>query len=137
MPHVMVELFPEPVRYTSMGIAYNVANAFVSGTAAIAQTYLVMSSSIPCNIHWLTNFDNYWVSPFQAIFLDGRLHAAGYLQVVSVLAFASLHWGIDACDLKSRRLKFNSDFSERERYQPATEPSGSPVGRITNVYIQA
>ena len=138
MPHVMVELFPEPVRYICMGIAYNIENALISGTAAIAQTYLVMSSSVPRHSGWLTDFDNYWLSPLQALFLDNRLHPAAYLQLVSVLAFCSLHWGIDSCDLKARTKKYHSDISERERSQATEEPAlSSPLGRITNIYIQA
>lgn len=139
MPQVLVELFPESARYTCMGIAYNVANALVAGTAAIAQTYLVMSDSLPCNVGWLMDFQNYWVSPLQAFVLDKRLHAAGYLQVVSVIAYASLHWGLVAADLKQRKIKYHDGVSQRESQRFSLQPVASPVGQqhITNIYIQA
>ncbi len=139
MPQVLVELFPEAVRYTCMGISYNFANAIVAGTAAVAQTYLVMSDPLPCGASWLSDFNNYWVSPLQAFFVDRRLHAAGYLQIVSIVAFASLHWGLKAADLKARKVKYHHEVSQRERQRLALEPVASPVGQthITNIYIQA
>ena len=141
MAVVLVELFPIPVRYTGMGVSYNMCNALVSGTATIAQSYLVMTDGLHSNAPWLTDISGkyLWCSPFQALFADQRLHAAFYLQCVSVLAIFSLSVGITSCSHRSLRRKLESDVREKEKSSVASSGTTSGergITHLTQIYIQ-
>ena len=41
VPAFIAKLFPTPVRYTGIGISYNLANALMGGTAPLASLYLI------------------------------------------------------------------------------------------------
>jgi MHS family proline/betaine transporter-like MFS transporter len=46
MPATMGELFPANIRYSAMGLGYNVAFAFFCGTAPMVSTYLIKTTGI-------------------------------------------------------------------------------------------
>lgn len=41
VPAFVAKLFPTPVRYTGIGLSYNLANALMGGTAPLASLYLI------------------------------------------------------------------------------------------------
>ena len=41
VPAFVAKLFPTAVRYTGIGISYNLANALMGGTAPLASLYLI------------------------------------------------------------------------------------------------
>lgn len=139
MAAVLAELYPVQVRYTGMGISYNVCNALVSGTATIAQSYLVMADGLQSSTPWLTNTGGkyLWCSPFQALFADKRLHAALYLQCVSVLALFSLSFGIARCSHRDFLRKLKSSAGDREAAtHTSTSSGGRVIPHLTQIYVQ-
>jgi MFS family permease len=135
MAQVMVEMFPASVRYTGVGIAYNVANALVAGTSALVNSYLVLSDNIPTSRGWLLDDSNLLASPLQALFVDHRLHAAAYLQVMSVVAFLSLHYGLRACNTTAKERALLPTSSSSRGQDQQHQRGGGAGGRTTNVYV--
>lgn len=52
MPALMAEMFPVSVRYTSVGIGYNVSVALLGGTAPMVATWLVEKTGDPLSPAW-------------------------------------------------------------------------------------
>ena len=139
MAIVLVELFPAKIRYTGMGISYNLCNAIVAGTTTIAQSYLVMTDELHVSVQWLTDTSGryYWCSPMQALFADRRLHAAFYLQCVSVLAIFSLSLGIASCNRKGILNRLRKHAVDRETAASSSHSSVDQiVPHLTQIYIQ-
>lgn len=78
----MVMMFPSRTRYVCMGLSYNIANAIFSGTAAIINTCLVMSSTSSERV----SENNFLTS----LVYDGRYRPCYYIIAISCLSLTSL-----------------------------------------------
>lgn len=101
IPGLIILLFNVNLRYTGVGIAYNLAGAIFSSTASIIQTSLVMSGK-----------DDNNSTDFQGVdlILDSRLRPAFYIILICFFSFYSLSYGVDYCVEKKRKLpSFSQD----------------------------
>lgn len=88
LPAYMVSLFPVSLRYTGVGVGYNIANAIFSGTAPLVQTSLVMSRSTP---------------------EEGRLLPAYYLTAVSLMSLVGLGLVYPCVTRRQRHLQSSAE----------------------------
>ena len=100
LPAFMVSLFDIKLRYSGVGISYNIAHAIFSSTVALIQTELVNSSHIKSN-------QQSTVSHLSIDLIhDGRLRPAYYIIVIAIISLLTLIFLVPYC--RERREKINN-----------------------------
>ena len=82
MPFLLCAQFPPPLRYTGVGLGYNLSHAIFSSTCTLVQTYLIIHISHGGN-------NDVMMDPIRSLgevsLTDRRLRPAYYLQLCALV----------------------------------------------------
>jgi MFS family permease len=126
MPHVICSFFNKSVRYTGVALSYNLANALVSATAPVVQTYLVMQGSNYNEdkyndriVGWKMRLEAWWYR----IVNDTDLHPALYIQLICLITCLSLTCGVNVCQVRAIERKKLNLMNIRNAHSVALSPT--------------
>ncbi len=131
MPFVLCEFFDESIRYTGVGISYNLANALVAGSTALVQTTLILQGLVFDNTKDYKEFTDtmeracsfgqkcWWGAAWNWIRgtleytvlrekEDSRLLPGTALQVVAVVAFLAVTMGAHICQRRQQYVRLHA-----------------------------
>lgn len=134
LPYQVCRLFPKPLRYSGVGIGYNLAHAIFSSTCSIIQTMLVLSgryddtdNTTTLSAYIYHNKDPSLPHPsiFHRLYNDGRLRPAYYLQLYGIIAIVVL------LSSTSRKAPRGSMYTMYIESHGAPTSEGKAWGRVT------
>jgi MHS family proline/betaine transporter-like MFS transporter len=105
LPSFIVHRFTKTMRYTILGISYNISNAIFAGTISVIQLSLVLSGDHQATGTSLTDF----VITSSMLKNDGRYRPCYYVMAIGVFAMLSLLYWLPHCnDMRYNRHKLRS-----------------------------
>jgi MFS family permease len=121
LPAMLMTLFPPYVRYSGVGLAYNLAQTLFSGTAPLIQTSLVLSNHFR---------QGYGSVSLPSTLSESRILPAYYLMLIAAISFIALTIAVASGIAKGTKPSGQKEGGEEEVLKVVThKPSmarGSP-----------